>query len=950
MIANLPIPFLSNESSIKILLTAVGVKLPSAFTGLYTLIQKLCNSLDLDINSFAPNFFHIAGQAKFSLFACESPDALPFILGLADPLIPHRDFQVVVGAAVAESQKDLIECALSFDKMVQDSVSSAVPCLFVFSSSSFDGSKLPACATQIPSDLGETEVSERVRQGFIRCTMEYLLGIGRQCEDLYNKGKDDPLNLAKIASYAYLLGGFNDASDFYNQALKHRAPLYVTSIINEFSNDPRLKIDLDKTQAERDLPSNLSNLKEDPQFPAEFITAIAMGNKCADKIYEIRTELRISQKCPQYSRQLLHYAISRINTRKKPPEQINYYYQLALLLLLHNGFKRTFMFLCNQYLNRTNEAPSFLLKSFTEVLTSGNDWCEQRVAPAAKLFSSRSIPRAIKNDLMHFLLSHLSLIHTADKQNEIINLIPSNMEISANILIEVHSVEYVPPTSPINEATSGKSNVFIYSPLQKTQNKKRCAAGDDLSFVFKLYNPLLIPLTFDMITLTATNAIVYPIVFTLPPKRSSNVSLLLKAKEVGQLTLSGFTFVTQNLTGKYNISRPIVIDVIEKLPTLVMKQPFRFETQLVQNSEINVNYQLINTSNVKVALKGIKFAPTPPVLTPTSLPIAYPPKVNPPLPPELEPGQSHQFELSFIADQSSQVLSFAVEYGTEQYTRHFELNEKLEIIDGPHISHVQVVSLDDHDDFESRTVTFMIVITNPFSNPIVVQNNKDKDNGNNIDIAPTVIEAHDVGTFLIGIDRIVANIDRNERKWKTDELESEHIRKCESTAVKLKNAPLSLNEKHQLWTTLLVKKKISEQLDLRWSTVTGLSGSLQLTHVNIDLASLILLQPPQFNVIFDLKKLEEIDNVWELTTKIENNAETTENIKIKAILSFELEDTGDKSNCIFTAGIEENVVESPCSFITAIHCLAVGKLNVCGRFYIEDLDAYFVKKAQFPLQ
>lgn len=948
MIANLPIPFLSTDSSIKVLLTAVGVKLPSAFKGLKSIIQNLCNSLDLDISSFAPSFFHIAGQAKFSISVCESPDALPFILGLTDPLIPHLDFQVVVGAAVAESQKALIECALSFDKMVQDSISSAVPCLFVFSSSSFDGSQLPACATQIPSDCTEYDVARRVKEGFIRCTMEYLLAIGSKCEDLYNKGKDNPLNLAKIASYAFLLGGYKDATDFYNQAIKHRAPLYVTSIISELANDPNLKLDIDKSQPDRDIPSSFSTLKDDPQFPTEFLNAIAMGSKCADKVYEIRSELRIAQKISKYSRMLLQYVISKISSRKKLTVQINYYYQLALLLLLHKGHKRTFMFLCNQYINKINEAPSFLLKSFTEIITSGNDWYEQRVAPAAKLFSSHSVPRAIKNDLMHYLLSHLRLIQPAEKQNEILNLIPSNMEIAANILIEVHSIEYVPPTSPINEATTGKSNVFIYSPLQKTQNKKRCAAGDDLSFVFKIYNPLLIPLTFDMINLTATNAIVYPIVFTLPPKKSSNISLLLKAKDVGQLSLEGFTFVAQNLTGKYKISQPIVIDVIEKLPTLVMKQPFRFETQLVQNSDIKINYQLINTSNVKVTLKGIKFAPTPAVLTPTSLPIAYPPKVNPPLPPELEPGQSHQFELSFTADQSNKLLSFAVEYGTDKFTRNFELNEKLEIIDGPHISHVQVVSLDDHDDFESSTVTFMIVITNPFSNPIVVQNNKEK--SSNIDIAPTVIEAHDVGTFLIGIDRIVAKINRNDRKWNTDELEPEHIRKCESTAVKMKNAPLSLNDKHQLWTTLLLKKKISEQLDLTWSTVTGLSGSLKLTHVNINLASLILLQPPQFNVNFELKKLEEIENFWELTTKIENVTGVVDNIKLKVTLSFELEDTGDKSNCIFTAGVDENNVESPCSFITAIHCLPVGKLVVVGRFYINNLDAYFVRKALFPLQ
>ncbi|OHS98605.1 hypothetical protein TRFO_35007 [Tritrichomonas foetus] len=937
MIENLPIPFLSTESSVKVLLTAVGVKLPSAFKTLHSILDNLCKTLELDIKSFAPDFFNIGGQANFSLSVCESSDALPFLLGLADPLVPHLDFQVVVGAAVAESQQGLIECALSFDKIVQDSISTAVPCLFVFSSSSFDGSHLPACATQIPSDSSDVDVARRVREGFVRCSMEYLLDLRNKCDELY-QGKDQPVNLAKLASYAFLLGGYDVASEFYNSALKHKPQMYVTSLVTELSSYSNLHIDFDKNSTtDRDVPSQLLPLlREDVSFPSEYTAAISVAHKCTDSLVEIRALIRIANKVPQLSRPLLQLAIQLMKGKHKA--QYNFYFQLALLILLHNGYKRTFTFHCEQYLNSAVEVspPSFLLKAFVDVITSSNDWCEQRVNPAARLFSSSTVPRAIKNNLMRYLLTYLHKITPSDKQNEILNLIPSNMEVDARILIDVRAVDYIPPNSPINEASSGRSNVFIYSPLTKRSSEKRCAAGDELSFMFQLYNPLAIPLIFDSISLNATNATVYPVVFTLQPKRVSNLALLLKAKDVGTLELSGFSFVSQNLTGIFRLGKPMVIDVIEKLPTLVMKQPFRFETKLVENSDININFQLINTSSANVDVKGIKFAPIPPVLTPTSLPIVYPPAVNPPLPPSLAPGQSHQFNLSFVADHSNTILSFAVEYGTDKFTRRFELNQQLEIVDGPHISHVQVVSLDDHDDFDTNTVTFMIVIKNPFSNPVVVRNTDNE--------TPTVIGAKELGTFLLNVDRININIDPKTKKWISEGLDNEHIRKCESTAVKLKNAPLTIGEKRTLWSTLYLKKKIGEQLKFQWSTVNGLTGLLPFNHVNINMETLTLLQPPAFKVNFTLTK--KMENVWELNTQIE----CEEPLMLRARLMFDLQDIGDNANCIFTAGVEENVVEAPTSFVTAIHCLPVGKLLVVGKFYIGDLDAFFVRRGCFPLQ
>ena len=930
MIENIPIPLVSNEAGVKVLLTAVGVKLPSAFKLLHSVLLSECESFDIDVNSVAPESFRINGQVKFSIQVCESSDALKFLLGLADPLAPHLDFQVVVGAAVAESQKDLIDCAKDFDHTVQSSVSNSVPCLFVFSSSTFDGSQLPECATQIPSNSDENDIKRRVRQGFLSRSMEYIHKISEQCDELL-KEKDNPENLAKLASYAFMLGGYSAASEYYSQALKYRQSYKIFSLAYDFATDKNLKIDFDKNSFDRDMPSQLSGLREDNSFPNECASAISYAFKTTNALVQARTLIRIASKVPEYSRPLLHLAADTLRT-KKPSSS---YYQLVLLLLFHYGHKRTFHFYCDQYINNTKSAPSFLLKAFADVVTSSNDWVEQRVNPAAKLFSSQSVPRVIKNDLMVYLLTYLHRI-SAEKQKEIIDLIPSNMEIDSKILIDVRSVESIPQNSPINEASVGKSNVFIYSPLQRRSSEKRCAAGDEISFGFQLYNPLSIPLTFDMISLNATNAVVYPVATTIPPKKAIYLALLLKAQDVGNLEVTGFTFVTKNLTGTYKLSKPIVMDVIETLPALVMKQPYRFETQLVENSNVNIAFELINTSNAAVDLKSIKFAPIPPILTPTSLPIAYPPAVNPPLPPSLQPGQSHQFELSFIADHSNTILSFAVEYGKEKYTRRFELNQELTILDGPRISHIQVVSLDDHDDFDTNSVTFMAVISNPFTNPVSVTNN--------VDETSIVIEPKAFGTFLLNIDRIDINIDPKLKKWSTDGLDSEHIRKCESAAVKAKNAPLTLPEKRIIWSTLLLKKKIGEQLKLQWSTINGLSGSLPFTHAKVSPETLALLQPPPFKVDFQLEK--KMENIWELNTKIESN----ENLKLKAQLYLDLEDIGDRPNCVFTAGSEINFVESPCSFVTAIHCLPYGKLSVVGRFYIGDLKAYFVRKTVFPLE
>ena len=916
---DLPVPFLGNSGNVQVLLTAVGLRLPAAFQKLHSIVSSLTNTLELDVRSVAPDFFNILGQVKFEISVCESSDALRFLLGLTDPLSPHLDFHVIVGAAIAESEQELLACTCTFDKIVRESVSKAVPCLFVFTSSTFDGSCLPACATQIPSDSSEQDVARRVREGFVRCTMEFLIEVKNKCDDL-NADAENFENQVMLASWAYMFGGREVAFEYYQNAARGRPAFNIIANlfqVKSISSDN----DFDMFGLDKEVgPCEFRGL------PNDVMCSVAAAFRTSDRFVQVRALLRAAYLAPDAGRDLLVRALSIIGDGSMP-RQMMHYTELALLLLLHTKNDRTFMFRTAMHFDSVDTYPSFLLKRFADCVTSGDDWCEQRVTSAAKLFGSKNVPRAIKNILMSYLLGFMHRIPASDRQRDLLALIPTGMELDAMSLVDVRGIEVEPPLNPIRKATAA-SKVFIYSPLNQSKEELRCAAGDMLSFDVVLFNPLSVPITFDTISLTGTNATCYPVMYTLPANRQMRFPLSVRAGPVGEMTISGFVFTSGNLTGIYNLPNKITYNVIEKLPVLVVKQPSRFDTRIMKNSRVTVPFRLMNTSNADVNLKGITFGPIPGVLTPTSLPIDYPPTVEPPLPDVLKTGATQDFFLKFPADQTNNVLSFAIEYGTNEFSRRFEMNQALDIIDGPGVRNVQVIPLDDHDDFDTKSVTLLTIVENPLETPLSVRCRGSDE--------ITVIEPQSLGTFVLQVERIDIQLDA-EQRWDAAGIDKDHVRKCEVVATKEKNAKLDLSEKRILWSSLLLKKSLQDQLQLDWELPNGLTGTLPFTHVKIDTSTLTLLQPPPFTVAFSMEKLRE--NIWNITCAV-NSAVS---IPLKAKLTFDA-----NGSEVFMAGQEENDIESPASFKTAIHCTPNVSLLVIGKFYVGDV--YFVRRATFQLK
>ena len=916
---DLPVPFLGNSGHVQVLLTAVGLRLPAAFQNLHSIVSNLTKTLELDVRSVAPDFFNILGQVEFDISVCESSDALRFLLGLSDPLSPHLDFHVIVGAAIAESEQELLACTCTFDKDVRESVSKAVPCLFVFTSSTFDGSCLPACATQIPSDSSEQDIARRVREGFVRCTMEFLIEAKNKCDDLH-AAADNFENQVMLGSWAYMFGGRDVAFEYYQNAARGRPAFNIVANLLQVKT---ISSDLQFDMCGLDKEVGTCEFRG---LPSDVMASVAAAMKTSDRFVQVRALLRGAYHAPDAGRELLVKALSIIGEGSMP-RQMKHYNQLALMLLLYSKNERTFMFRTAMYFDQADSYPSFLLKGFADTVTSGDDWCEQRVTSAAKMFASKNVPRAIKNRVMSYLLGYMHRIPASDRQRDLLALIPTGMEIDATSLVDVKGIEIEPPVSPIRKAQA-VSKVFIYSPLRQDKDELRCAAGDMLSFIVVLYNPLSVPITFDTIALTGTNATCYPVMYTLPAKRQMKFPLAVKADAVGEMCISGFVFTSGNLTGIYSLPNKITYQVIDKLPVLVVKQPSRFETRVRKNSKVVVPFRLINTSDADVNIRGITFGPIPAVLTSTSLPIDYPPNVEPPLPDVLRTGATLDFNLTFQADQTNDVLSFAIEYGTDEFSRRFEMNQPFEIIDGPGVRNVQVIPLDDHDDFDTKSVTLLTIVENPLDTPLSVRCRGSDE--------ITVIEPQSLGTFVLQVERIDIQLDA-EQRWDAAGIEKDHVRKCEVVATKDKNAVLELSEKRILWSSLLLKKSLQDQLQLDWELPNGLTGTLPFTHVKIDMGTLTLLQPPPFNVDFSITKLR--DGIWNITCKVDS----TDKIPLKAKLHF---DAGGTE--VFMAGEEENQLVSPASFTTAIHCTPNGPLCVIGRFYINDV--YFIRRATFNLE
>lgn len=216
-----------------------------------------------------------------------------------------------------------------------------------------------------------------------------------------------------------------------------------------------------------------------------------------------------------------------------------------------------------------------------------------------------------------------------------------------------------------------------------------------------------------MTSLTMTGAIVHPYLFILPVLRTARISLTAVATTIGQLTITGFTFVVSNLTRIHHLLTPIVIDVIDVLLQLIVKHLLQFEHRIFENSAQRHTFEFVNPSGALVSLHVISFGSPPPVPTPASLPITYPLIVDPPLPKALELGQLRAFSLNCQSNRTLTLLSCAIEYGTAAFSRRFELKEIFEVLSVPHISRVEVIPLDDHDGFETSDVTLMVIVANP---------------------------------------------------------------------------------------------------------------------------------------------------------------------------------------------------------------------------------------------
>lgn len=929
-ICDLPVSFISSSGKVRILLMPVGLKLPAAFNSVAEALVEIMEGLELDVASVCPDYLNITGQIKYSFSTCENHDALEFLLGINDEFLPHLDYHVVVGAAVAESQKDLIDSSNNFEEMVKKANRYTAPCLFVFSAMGYTGGGLPMCATQIPANSEVGEIKRRVREGFVRCLMEYLLTLRSRLDELSAKPETATTCLT-LGSASFLLGGYKKAAEYYERALKYKAESKINAMIFEQSLNKHIKIQYDKSLVDTAVPAPLSELAG-TDLQTELLTAITLALKSKNSVIISRILLRLAPRVDKkYQRKFIIAALSFL--KKKTDSKSGHYRELALLLLKHVGLERTFMYETAMACQHENAMP-FILRPFAATLTSGSNWTEQRINPAAALFESPSVPRAIKNDLMQYLLEFIHTVNDAQRQRELLSLIPSHLTVPCETLLRVGALEPQEEQSPLEEESSGGGNrLFIFNALEKQRRRRLvCAVGDQLSFTLAITNPLQIVFPVHVCQLDAENGNPTPVVFALPPKRQQVVPMCVTAARPGKLIVRGFTLISGSVTAEHRLSDPIIFDVTEKMPTLNVRLPFRMQPRLFENSENEVAFEIINSSDVAVTIKGIKFPPTPNVATPTSLPIAYPPEVVPPLPPEIGAGDAFSFKLRMVADRTLPNLSFVVEYGPKGYIRRFNYSQELEIAEGPHVDRLQVVPMDDHDDFKSVSHLLMVVIKNPFELPIEVDCDTE---------ASIVVAARSYGTLLVRVDRIELDIDPNAQTWCCPGIDREHVRKCETTLIKELNRPLTAEEKVEVWSTLQLKMRLQEQLHLRWASQDGLGGPIPFNHVDIDRATLLLMQPPPIAVKFEMERATA--KQWRLRTAIEGDGAQ----EVRVCLSFAVENAGPGVHHVLTAGLSEHRVKAPAEIETYLHCAAVGTLVVTGKFYIGE--GYFVRRGSFIL-
>jgi hypothetical protein len=569
--------------------------------------------------------------------------------------------------------------------------------------------------------------------------------------------------------------------------------------------------------------------------------------------------------------------------------------------------------------------PAFMIGLFVNAIIANGDWCELKFSIAVKLITSR-IDRRFRAHLITFLLTYLRKVPEARKQQDVLGLFPSGLTVDGELMMEVTNLEMEAKTSPIQKEER-KSTTFIWTPSKFGVEKivNLCSSGEDVCFRLSLKNSLSVPVAVDMLRLLVTNGTAYPIRTVLPRWRPVDLHLMVKAGSEGILAVNGLRFISGHITGEYILPSPLEIEVVQKIPLLSVKLPNTFAASQIENSHMKLEFELLNTSEVSVQLDGIVFGPIPPLFSPTSLQVDWPPPTEPAFPRALGAGSGHRFTVSYRVDRTITQMAFAIGYRTnEGSSRCFEFSREFQIVEGPHIDGIEVISLDSHDDFVSKTVTIMIVIANPLDTPISVTCSGAE--------AALPIDPKECGMMIIDIDRVdLRTFEIN------DDSADLQIRRSEALAESELNARLEQSEKDMLSSIVHVKTELQRRVSLQWNARAGVSGSLPFNHVIFDSETLMLLKPVPFSVEFGLMKITE--NIWQIQCDIG----CEEKLILIVHITFRLQNDGD--DFLLASGAEETEIETPGSVIRAIHCMPEQNVLVTGRFSMNG--AHFIRNCMF---
>ncbi|EAY21770.1 hypothetical protein TVAG_237960 [Trichomonas vaginalis G3] len=897
------------------------MKVPRVFSLVTDYMKRTIEEItELNLETFLPEWLDLKEIARFQLFVCDTYDALGTILKVKSDLLPHQQFHIIVGAAVAESESELLNYANSFIDLVESTSQNSIPFLFVFSDVTANDAKLSQYSTLLPADTNDVTTLERhVKQGLLLRFTNFIMNQSAEIERLANNESAE--SYLKIASILWIFGGFTKASEYFEQALKLRSVQINTEIL-ELSLSPKYVGSVDKYCNKSDLPVYFEDLKES-NLPLIVRSILSNANDVTEKTCIIRILYKLAARYQEHSRRFILQAIKFCRKHKKKYME---YYQLGLLLLNHFGHSRTFLYEISDLYKTRIKLPPYLIDIFARAITSANDWLDQRIHIASQLFLSEDAHREIKIRMIEYLLDNLHAVNP-EKQEQFIKSVPAGTQVVARNAIEVTEFRYIIPDQPIERATKGNS-VFIFNALQKRSLGNVVSVGDQLSFMLTLKNPLNVNLEISVMAIDSTSGFAQPFACNLRAKKSAQLPLTIKMTQPGKIEILGATFNIYDISFQYKLPKPIEFEVIEELPTLIACLPFRQYDNVTENSYNEISFELINSGNVEVDIHRIKFAQAPPIYSGTSLPVPYPPKLNPSLPPTLNPGQSYKFNVQLQMDQTFTNLSFGIEYGRRGYIRRFEYDRQLSLIDGPRITRVETVPLEDHNDFDDDHTTLLIIIQNPTNDPITVDSN----------IAGQVfIPRQSFGTLIVRIQRIETPDDFT-GKWNDIGLTTEYVRKAEVAEINAKQREISDEERRLLWTALYIKQKICQQLTLKWHNQHGFGGNLPLSHVILDPRVLTLLQKPSFDVNISIKKQE--NDVYSLTCDMKS--ENKKSVDVKAMLTFNAE-----KSSVMIAGKSVYQLKTPSTINMIVHTTCKKKLLVTGKFYVGE--AFFVKLAEFDL-